>query len=298
MLRVQISFPSKSKRTACRCRSCAQTFFPSVTGDGDDIFCFICLWSPSLRNFFHSILGPRRSTLHRYRLRAFRDVEKNMITPHDGRRAAPSRQREFPGDIFLGRPFHRQIGFAAGRIEIRPAPLRPIFRRRAHAEQTARATAVLIPSSIQSVLFGAQEFRAAARLATARTPRATRASRRAGRPDSNNASDGSGKCAATLEKRRRDRDQRAHRADRPCRRSAERHSPRSPCAQMLRPVADRAQQRQLFAPLHHVAQQHRAQPERSQQQSQSAQRLKRRQIGILDAMKRGQARGVDITSNP
>src|SRR5512145_1259739 len=43
-----------------------QTCCPSVTGDGDDIFAFLAIMSPSLRCFFHSTAPADRSIHHRY----------------------------------------------------------------------------------------------------------------------------------------------------------------------------------------------------------------------------------------
>src|SRR5580700_9172125 len=68
MFRAQTSLPEKSNAFRTPVPVITQTFFPSVTGDGDDIFCFICLRSPSPRSFFQATAGPRRSTHHRYRL--------------------------------------------------------------------------------------------------------------------------------------------------------------------------------------------------------------------------------------
>ena len=57
--------------------------------------------------------------------------------------------------------------------------------------------------------------------------------------------------------------------------------------QEVRPaVADSGQQRQLAPPLEHVAQQHRRQADRAEQQTETAERLERRQIRVLDAVER------------
>src|SRR5262249_9833950 len=45
-----------------------QTFFPSVTGEGDDMFCLRILVLPPPRSFFQTGSPFVRSTHHRYRL--------------------------------------------------------------------------------------------------------------------------------------------------------------------------------------------------------------------------------------
>ncbi len=61
--------------------------------------------------------------------------------------------------------------------------------------------------------------------------------------------------------------------------------------QVSRPVADGAQERQLTAPLEDVAQHDRREPDRTDQQTETAERLKRRQIGVLDGVERRQPFG-------
>src|SRR5437867_7676196 len=46
MLRAQISLPSKSNAFSAPVPVIAHTCVPSVTGDGDDMFCFCSLWLP------------------------------------------------------------------------------------------------------------------------------------------------------------------------------------------------------------------------------------------------------------
>ena len=58
-----------------------------------------------------------------------------------------------------------------------------------------------------------------------------------------------------------------------------------------RPIADRAEQRQLAPPLEHVAQQHGREADGADQQAEPAERLKRRDVGVLDAVELGQPLG-------
>ena len=97
-----------------------------------------------------------------------------------------------------------------------------------------------------------------------------------------------GRAAAAIEPRRRDGQGGADRpgaepgAEQQCRFGQ--HHRRQP-----RPVvADGAQQRELAPALGHVAEHHRGQAERPEQQAEAAERLERRQVGVLDAVERGQ----------
>ena len=78
--------------------------------------------------------------------------------------------------------------------------------------------------------------------------------------------------------------------------SSRRFSPSTTVNRSSRPVADGAQERQFAAPLEHVAKHDRREPDRSDQQTQPAERLKRRQIGVLDGVERrepfGRERGI------
>ena len=56
-------------------------------------------------------------------------------------------------------------------------------------------------------------------------------------------------------------------------------------------VADRAEQRQLAPPLEHVAQQHRGEADRAEQQPEAAERLERREVGVLDPVELRQPLG-------
>ena len=64
------------------------------------------------------------------------------------------------------------------------------------------------------------------------------------------------------------------------------------------PVADRAEQRQLAPPLEHVAQQHGRQPDGAEQQAEPAERLERREVGVLDRWNSASRSAVDIASAP
>src|SRR5436190_18388228 len=58
----------------------AQTFLPSVTGEGEDIFCLRILTSPSLRCFFHNTVPLFRSNAHKERLLVSETFRK-MVSP-------------------------------------------------------------------------------------------------------------------------------------------------------------------------------------------------------------------------
>ena len=63
-------------------------------------------------------------------------------------------------------------------------------------------------------------------------------------------------------------------------------------------VADGAEQRQLAPPLEHVAQQHRREPDRAEQQPEAAERLERREVGVLDAWNSASRSTVGTASAP
>src|SRR5262245_16006684 len=67
MSRVHISLPAKSKLFRMPVPVITHTFRPSVTGDGDDMFCFCSRRLPALRNCFQFAVPLVRSTLHRNR---------------------------------------------------------------------------------------------------------------------------------------------------------------------------------------------------------------------------------------
>ena len=50
------------------------------------------------------------------------------------------------------------------------------------------------------------------------------------------------------------------------------------------PIADRSKQRELLLPLEHIAKQDGGEPERAKQESQSAERLKRREVGVFHSV--------------
>src|SRR5215471_4936438 len=82
MSRTQSSVPLKSKALRMPVPVITQTFLPSVTGDGDDIFCLRIFVLPALRCFFHSTSPLLRSTHQRERLSpsaTFRKIRSPQI---------------------------------------------------------------------------------------------------------------------------------------------------------------------------------------------------------------------------
>src|SRR5262249_46239244 len=67
MSRTQISLPEKSKLLRMPVPVITYTFLPSVTGEGDDIFCLRIFTLPLPSNFFQSIRALVRSTHQRKR---------------------------------------------------------------------------------------------------------------------------------------------------------------------------------------------------------------------------------------
>ena len=65
MSRFQSSLPAKSKAASMPVPVIAQTWRPSVTGDGDDMFCFIWRRSPPDSSRFHRVAPVLRSSAHR-----------------------------------------------------------------------------------------------------------------------------------------------------------------------------------------------------------------------------------------
>src|SRR5436309_10887006 len=63
MSRIQSSLPSKSNALTTPVPVIAQTERPSVTGDGDDMFCFCSRWFPPPSERFH-ITAPRLRSMH------------------------------------------------------------------------------------------------------------------------------------------------------------------------------------------------------------------------------------------
>src|SRR5213593_2073484 len=68
MSRLHFSVPLKSKALRMTVPVIAQTCVPSVTGDGDDMFCFISWWLPPPSGRFHRTVPLARSTHQRCRL--------------------------------------------------------------------------------------------------------------------------------------------------------------------------------------------------------------------------------------
>src|SRR5918993_984347 len=66
MSRVQSSLPVKSKLLRMPVPVITQTFLPSVTGDGEDMFCLRIFTLPLPSNFFQTIVPFVRSTHQRY----------------------------------------------------------------------------------------------------------------------------------------------------------------------------------------------------------------------------------------
>ena len=106
------------------------TVVPSVTGDGDDMFCFRCLVVAAAerplpqRLALLAIDRPQLEVAARHR---GRDVEEDVIVPDDRRCAAAARHRQLPRDVLLGRPLDGQALLAAHAVGERAAPRRPVL---------------------------------------------------------------------------------------------------------------------------------------------------------------------------
>src|SRR5258708_420571 len=68
MSRLHFSSPSKSNRFTMPVPVITKMLFPSVTGDGDDMFCLLILKLPPPIGFFHSTLPFSRLRHHSSRL--------------------------------------------------------------------------------------------------------------------------------------------------------------------------------------------------------------------------------------
>jgi len=106
----------------------AQTFLTvGSTGEGDDMFCLRSLWSPSPRQLFP--LDRRAATVPRPKIDtaiATRDIEEDVLTQMMG--VDPLQAGSgVPRDVVRSAPLHRQVRFAGNAVEIRPAPLGPVF---------------------------------------------------------------------------------------------------------------------------------------------------------------------------
>ena len=64
MWRDQSSLPAKSNALSDPTPVMTQTCLPSVTGDGDDMFCLRSMWLVSASGRFHETFCLRRSTAH------------------------------------------------------------------------------------------------------------------------------------------------------------------------------------------------------------------------------------------
>ena len=64
MSRAQISLPAKSNALSTPTPVITQTCLPSVTGDGDDMFCLRSMWLASASGRFQSTACLLRSTAH------------------------------------------------------------------------------------------------------------------------------------------------------------------------------------------------------------------------------------------
>ena len=97
-----------------------QTLAPSVTGDGDDMFCFASCVLPPPSSFFQNTLARLPVDAPEIQVVAVGDVEEELVAPDDRRRAAPLGMRQLPGDVFGGRPADRQILLAADAVQRGP----------------------------------------------------------------------------------------------------------------------------------------------------------------------------------
>jgi hypothetical protein len=81
MSRPHNSRPSKSKALSTPVPVITQTLFPSVTGEGDDMFCLRILTFPPLSGRFHSTVPFERSTHQSERLSPSATLRKTR-SPH------------------------------------------------------------------------------------------------------------------------------------------------------------------------------------------------------------------------
>ncbi len=103
-----------------------QTAVPSVTGEGDDMFCLRMSWSPPPSSCFQRTAPVFAIERPQIEAAGLGDVQEDVVLPDDRRRAAAHRQRRLPGDVLGRRPLRRQADVLAGAIELRAAPLRPV----------------------------------------------------------------------------------------------------------------------------------------------------------------------------
>src|SRR5262245_58107903 len=81
MSRVHNSLPAKSNAFRIPVPVITQTALPSVTGEGDDMFCFSMRTLPPPRRCFQSGTPRARSTHHRYKS-LFSATFRKMRSPH------------------------------------------------------------------------------------------------------------------------------------------------------------------------------------------------------------------------
>ena len=107
MSRVQSSLPAKSKAFRTPVPVMTQTSLPSVTGDGDDMFCLLPMRLPPESGRFQITACLLRSTAQNSMFpvaRCGRDVQEHEIVPDDRRRSAERRKRQLPGDVLRRAP--------------------------------------------------------------------------------------------------------------------------------------------------------------------------------------------------
>ena len=118
---------SKSKPLRMPVPVITKTLLPSVTGEGDDMFCFriftLPLPSGSLPDevAFVSVDTPKVKVV------AIGDIQKDALVPDDRGGAAPTGHRQLPANVFVGGPAQRQIFLTANSIQRGTAPLRPVL---------------------------------------------------------------------------------------------------------------------------------------------------------------------------
>ena len=127
MSRVHSSLPSKSKAFSTPVPVITHTLRPSVTGEGDDMFCFCMRRVAAAEQPLPSHGAARAIDAPEIQIAALGDVQENTVAPDDRRGARPRRHGELPGDVLGLRPAQRQIGLAADAVQRRPTPLRPVL---------------------------------------------------------------------------------------------------------------------------------------------------------------------------
>ncbi len=137
MSRDHSSAPLKSNALKMPVPVITNTRLPSVTGDGDDMFCLRITVLPPPSAFFQSTValgaidGPQRQRI----LVGLGDVQEDDVAPDDRRGAAAVGHRQLPGDVFCLGPGGRQAFFGAQAVGGRSAPRRPVLRRDGRGSQ-------------------------------------------------------------------------------------------------------------------------------------------------------------------